>query len=94
MPMPWEIVRETAPGAGAYEPYLIADGKVAMWTDASVFYGQIVDPAKTQLGADKVGIANFPAGPKTNSPFIVITLMALSWAKHCPPPRRGQWRHD
>ncbi|MCU0898636.1 MAG: extracellular solute-binding protein, partial [Burkholderiales bacterium] len=52
---------------------LFQAGKVAMWTDASVFYGQIVDPAKTQLGADKVGIANFPAGPKTNSPFIVTS---------------------
>ena len=50
---------------------LFQAGKVAMWTDASVFYGDIIDPAKTQLGADKVGIANFPAGPKTNSPFIV-----------------------
>jgi multiple sugar transport system substrate-binding protein len=50
---------------------LFQAGKVAMWTDASVFYGQIIDPSKTQLGADKVGIANFPAGPKTNSPFIV-----------------------
>jgi multiple sugar transport system substrate-binding protein len=52
---------------------LFQAGKVAMWTDASVFYGQIVDPAKTQLGADKVGIANMPAGPKTNSPFIVTS---------------------
>ncbi len=52
---------------------LFQAGKIAMWTDASVFYGQIVDPAKTQLGADKVGIANFPAGPKTNSPFIVTS---------------------
>ena len=52
---------------------LFQAGKVAMWTDASVFYGQIVDPAKTQLGADKVGIANFPAGPKANSPFIVTS---------------------
>ena len=52
---------------------LFQAGKVAMWTDASVFYGQIIDPAKTQLGADKVGIANFPAGPKTNSPFIVTS---------------------
>jgi multiple sugar transport system substrate-binding protein len=50
---------------------LFQAGKVAMWTDASVFYGQIIDPAKTQLGADKVGIANFPAGPKMNTPFIV-----------------------
>ncbi len=52
---------------------LFQAGKVAMWTDASVFYGQIIDPAKTQVGADKVGIANFPAGPKTNSPFIVTS---------------------
>jgi multiple sugar transport system substrate-binding protein len=52
---------------------LFQAGKVAMWTDASVFYGQIVDPAKTQVAADKVGIANFPAGPKMNSPFIVVS---------------------
>ncbi|MEP7183242.1 MAG: sugar ABC transporter substrate-binding protein [Betaproteobacteria bacterium] len=52
---------------------LFQAGKVAMWTDASVFYGQIVDPAKTQLGADKVGIANLPAGPKASSPFIVTS---------------------
>ena len=52
---------------------LFQAGKIAMWTDASVFYGQIIDPAKTQLGADKVGIANFPAGPKANSPFIVAS---------------------
>lgn len=52
---------------------LFQAGKVAMWTDASVFYGQIVDPAKTQVGAENVGIANFPAGPKMNSPFIVTS---------------------
>jgi multiple sugar transport system substrate-binding protein len=52
---------------------LFQAGKVAMWTDASVFYGQIIDPAKTQLGADMVGIANFPAGPKANTPFIVTS---------------------
>jgi multiple sugar transport system substrate-binding protein len=52
---------------------LFQAGKIAMWTDASVFYGQIIDPAKTQVGADQVGIANFPAGPKANSPFIVAS---------------------
>jgi multiple sugar transport system substrate-binding protein len=50
-----------------------------MWTDASVFLGEVVDPAKTQVGADNVGIANFPAGPKMNSPFIVVSWgMAVS----------------
>ncbi len=52
---------------------LFQAGKVAMWTDASVFYGQIVDPAKSQVPAADVGIANLPAGPKTNSPFIVVS---------------------
>jgi multiple sugar transport system substrate-binding protein len=52
---------------------LFQAGKIAMWTDASVFYGQIVDPAKTQVPAENVGIANFPAGPKMNTPFIVVS---------------------
>jgi len=52
---------------------LFQAGKVAMWTDASVFYGQIVDPAKSQVPAENVGIANLPAGPKGNSPFIVVS---------------------
>ena len=40
---------------------LFQAGKVAMWTDASVFYGQIVDPSKSQIPAESVGIATFPA---------------------------------
>lgn len=52
---------------------LFQAGKVAMWTDASVFYGQVVDPAKTQIPAADVGIANLPAGPKASSPFIVTS---------------------
>lgn len=52
---------------------LFQAGKVAMWTDASVFYGQIVDPAKSQVHAENVGIATFPAGPKQNTPFIVVS---------------------
>ena len=52
---------------------LFQAGKVAMWTDASVFYGQLVDPAKTQLAAGSIGIANMPAGPKANAPFIVTS---------------------
>jgi multiple sugar transport system substrate-binding protein len=52
---------------------LFQAGKVAMWTDASVFYGQIVDPTKSQVSADDVGVATFPAGPKQNSPYIVVS---------------------
>ncbi len=50
---------------------LFQAGKVAMWTDASVFYGQVVDQSKTQIPVKDFDIANFPAGPKTNAPFIV-----------------------
>jgi multiple sugar transport system substrate-binding protein len=52
---------------------LFQAGKIAMWTDASVFYGQIIDPAKTQIAAEDFGIASLPAGPKKNSPFIVTS---------------------
>jgi multiple sugar transport system substrate-binding protein len=58
---------------------LFQAGKVAMWTDASVFYGQIVDPAKSQVAAADVGIANLPAGPKASNPFYVVSWgMAVS----------------
>jgi len=58
---------------------LFQAGKVAMWTDASVFYGTIVDPTKSQVAAADVGIANLPAGPKTNNPFYVVSWgMAVS----------------
>jgi multiple sugar transport system substrate-binding protein len=50
-------------------------GRLAMWTDASVFYGQIIDPTKTQIPAENVGVAKLPSGPKGDSPFIVV-----SWA--------------
>ncbi|MGE4584686.1 MAG: sugar ABC transporter substrate-binding protein [Sphaerochaeta sp.] len=54
-------------------------GKVAMWTDASVFYGQIVDPTKTQIPAEDIGVAQLPKGPKGDSPFIVVSWgMAMS----------------
>ncbi|HKM07488.1 MAG TPA: sugar ABC transporter substrate-binding protein [Sphaerochaeta sp.] len=54
-------------------------GKAAMWTDASVFYGQIVDPSKTQIPASDIGIAQLPHGPKGDAPFIVVSWgMAMS----------------
>jgi multiple sugar transport system substrate-binding protein len=47
---------------------LFQAGKIAMWTDTAVFCGEVVDPAKSQV-AGNVGIANFPAGPKMNTPY-------------------------
>ncbi len=58
---------------------LFQAGKVAMWTDASVFYGNIIDPTKSQVPKESVGIANIPAGPKGSHPFIVVSWgMAIS----------------
>jgi multiple sugar transport system substrate-binding protein len=83
---------------------LFQAGKVAMWTDASVFYGQIVDPAKSQIPAESVGIATFPAGPKGNTPYIVVSwgmavakqtknkdaaMKFLAWATGKDLARRG-----
>jgi len=57
---------------------LFQAGKVAMWTDASTFYGQIVDPSKSQVPKENVGIANFPGG-KVSTPYIVVSWgMAIS----------------
>ncbi|NBK23050.1 MAG: sugar ABC transporter substrate-binding protein [Spirochaetia bacterium] len=54
-------------------------GKAAMWTDASVFYGQIIDPTKTQIPASDIGVAQLPRGPKGDAPFIVVSWgMAMS----------------
>ena len=48
-------------------------GKLAMWTDASVFLDQVVDPTKTAIPAEDVGVAQLPRGPKGDSPFIVVS---------------------
>jgi multiple sugar transport system substrate-binding protein len=59
---------------------LFQAGKIAMWTDTAVFYGQVVDPAKTQVAAANVGVANFPAGPKMNTPYF-STAWGMTVAK-------------
>jgi len=50
-------------------------GKIAMWADASVFYGQLIDPTKSVVPKENIGIAKLPAGPKADTPYI-----AVSWA--------------
>ncbi len=52
---------------------LFQAGKVAMWTDASVFYGQIVDPTKSSIPAENVGMASLPAGPAGSHPYFVVS---------------------
>jgi multiple sugar transport system substrate-binding protein len=47
-------------------------GRLALWTDASVFYGQIIDPTKTQIPAANFGVPRLPSGPKADQPFIVV----------------------
>lgn len=57
---------------------LFAQGKVAMFTDASLFRS-IVDDPKSSTVAGKVGYAPFPAGPAGRKPY--VTTWALSIPK-------------
>jgi multiple sugar transport system substrate-binding protein len=50
---------------------LFRAGNIAMWADASVFYGQLIDPEVSQIAAENVGVARFPRGPAADEPFIV-----------------------
>jgi multiple sugar transport system substrate-binding protein len=63
---------------------LFQAGKIAMWTDASVFFGQLVDPTKSQVAAENVGIANFPAGSKKNTPYLAVAwgIAVAKQSKH------------
>ncbi len=51
---------------------IFAQGKAAMYTDASVFYSNLLDPSKSTVG-DKVGFAVFPAGPAGSKPYSVTS---------------------
>jgi multiple sugar transport system substrate-binding protein len=79
-------------------------GRLAMWTDASVFYGQIIDPTRTQIPADNFGVAKLPRGPRGDEPFIVVpwglsissrtsdrdsTMKFVEWASSKEMARRG-----
>ena len=48
-------------------------GRLAMWTDASVFYGQLIDPENTQIPAENIGVGRLPRGPVTQQPYIVTS---------------------
>lgn len=58
---------------------LFAQGKLAMFTDGSLFKSILDDP-KTSTVADKVGYAAFPAGPTGKRTPVAITW-ALSMSK-------------
>ncbi|MGE5507833.1 MAG: ABC transporter substrate-binding protein [Chitinophagales bacterium] len=60
---------------------IFAQGKAAMYTDASVFYSNMLDPKQSVIG-DKVGFAVFPAGPAGAKPYNVtswgVSMTAVS----------------
>ncbi|MCL2819275.1 MAG: sugar ABC transporter substrate-binding protein [Oscillospiraceae bacterium] len=64
---------------------LFHEGKVAMWTDASVFYGQLIDPEHSQVAADNIGIARLPRGPVSDEPYIMPSWgMSISSKTEAP----------
>jgi len=48
-------------------------GRLAMWTDASVFYGQLIDPLVSLVPAENVGVARLPRGPAAEQPYILTS---------------------
>ena len=52
---------------------LFQEGKVAMWTDASVFYGQLVDAEVSRVPAENIGVARLPRGPVADMPYIMTS---------------------
>jgi len=56
---------------------LFQAGRLAMWTDASVFYGQLIDPQVSIIPASNIGVAKLPRGPAADQPFI-ITAWGMS----------------
>ena len=51
---------------------IFAQGNAAMYTDASVFYSNMLDPEQSDVG-DLVGFAQFPAGPAGSRPYSVVS---------------------
>ncbi|MCL2800160.1 MAG: sugar ABC transporter substrate-binding protein [Treponema sp.] len=83
---------------------LFQAGRLAMWTDASVFYGQLIDPQVSNVPAENIGIARLPRGPAADEPYIItawgmsISSMTndlesskkfLEWAASLEMARRG-----
>jgi len=83
-------------------------GRLALWTDASVFYGQLIDPERTQVPAENVGVARLPRGPARDEPFIVVpwglsmssrtrnrdaAMQFLAWASSREMQREGMLRN-
>ena len=48
-------------------------GNLAMWTDASVFYGQLIDPEVSSVPEVNVGVARLPKGPVSDEPYILTS---------------------
>lgn len=51
---------------------IFAQGSAAMYTDASVFYSNMLDPEQSDVG-ELVGFARFPAGPAGARPYSIVS---------------------
>ena len=58
---------------------IFAQGKAAMYTDASVFYSNMLDPDQSEVG-ELVGFAQFPAGSAGSRPYSIVSW-GISMAK-------------
>ena len=51
---------------------IFAQGNAAMYTDASVFYSNMLDPEQSDVG-ELVGFAQFPAGDAGSRPYSIVS---------------------
>lgn len=58
---------------------IFAQGKAAIYTDASVFYSNMLDPDQSEVG-ELVGFAQFPAGSAGSRPYSIVSW-GVSMAK-------------
>jgi len=64
---------------------LFQEGNVAMWTDASVFFGQLIDPEVSQVPAANIGVASLPRGPVADEPYM-MTAWGISVSSKTQDP--------
>jgi len=56
---------------------LFHEGKIAMWTDASVFYSQLISADESLVAPENVGVTRLPRGPVSDEPYI-LTAWGMS----------------
>jgi multiple sugar transport system substrate-binding protein len=90
----WDNINKSKISPAAMPSYKVDDanaifmaGDAAFTVADSTFYGQYNDPAKSKV-AGKVGIANFPIGPRRSTPIAWNSIWGWAIPKGVPEERK------